>query len=79
VQTPTSADEEVRRLREQLAAKDFELRAAQARAEVALILPRVVQPSPLSQEAEKKTRRRGHPGHPRGHARGRPPGKKKST
>jgi hypothetical protein len=74
-QTPTARDEEVRRLREELAAKDFELRVALARTEVALILPRVTPPAvgtPDVPEAEKKTPR---PGHPRSSL----PGKKKST
>src|SRR5262245_54386436 len=61
-------EEQNRALREQLAAKDIELRAAQARAEIALTLPRVVQES----ATEKKT-----PARPR--QRGRPPGKRKNT
>lgn len=71
----TPADEENRLLKEQLAAKEMELRVAQARTEVALTLPRVVQ-EPVEGEptgAEKK--RRGRP--PK--ARGRPPGTRKNT
>jgi transposase-like protein len=73
-QVVTAADEEIRLLKEQLAAMNLELRAAQARAEIALTLPRVVQ-SPGEPEAsatevpEKKTR-----GRPR-----RPPGTRKNT
>lgn len=37
------AEEEIARLREQLAAREVELRAAQVREEIALVLPRVVQ------------------------------------
>lgn len=40
-QTLTPADEEIRRLREELAAKDSELRTARVREEIALILPHV--------------------------------------
>lgn len=53
----TPAQEQNQVLQQQLAAKDVELRAAQARAEIALTLPRVVQP-PVE---EKKTRRRRRP------------------
>lgn len=73
VTTPT--DEENRLLKEQLAAKDVELRSAQARTEVALILPRVVQ-QPVQGEPttpEKKTR--GRPPKSRGHL----PGTRKTT
>lgn len=58
------ADEDNRRLQEQLAARDVELRTAQARAEIALTMPRVVQ----EPTAEKKTR--GRPPKPRGRPRG---------
>jgi hypothetical protein len=53
VLSPAAA--EVAALQEQLAAREVELRAAQARAEIALVLPQVVQRRP---EPEKKTRRR---------------------
>jgi hypothetical protein len=66
----TPADDENRLLKKRLAVQDVELRAAQARAEIALTLPRVVQePTP----PEKKTR--GRPPQPRG----RPPGTRKTT
>ena len=67
-QPPNPLEEELRRLREQLAATERELRVALARAEIALVLPRVTSLAPPPQPPEKKTRRRG-----------RPPGKKKST
>lgn len=67
----TPADEDKRALQEQLAAQTVELRAAEARAEIALTLPRVVHEPAAA--AEKKTRGR----HPK--SRGRPPGKKKHT
>src|SRR5262249_12979061 len=51
--TPTLAEEHVRVLQEQLADQQREVRAVQAREEIALTLPRVVQQAP-----EKKTRRR---------------------
>ena len=78
----TPADEENRALQEQLAAKDVELRAAQARAEIALTLPQVViNPASRSRgehgvaepQAGKKTRR---PAAPNGR---RPPGTRKNT
>jgi hypothetical protein len=76
----TAADLENRALKEQLAARDLELRTAQARAEIALTLPRVVHqpgaPGPRSVSAtgapEKKTR--GRP--PK---RARPPGTRRNT
>jgi hypothetical protein len=57
------AEEEIARLREQLAAKEVELRAAQVREEIALVLPRVAQDDVAaanvdSTAPEKKTRRR---------------------
>lgn len=64
----TQTEEQNRALQKQLEGMDFELRAAQARTEVALTLPRVVQ----EPAAEKKTPRR-----PR--QRGRPPGTRKNT
>jgi hypothetical protein len=56
-QTSTAVQEQIDALQEQLADKDVELRAAQARAEIAVAMPRVVhQPT-----AEKKTaERRGN-------------------
>ena len=68
----SAAEEEVRQLEEQLAAQEVELRAAQAREEIALILPRVVQEPEV--EVEKKTR-----GRPRKRPRSRPPGKTTNT
>jgi hypothetical protein len=68
-QTPSAAEEHVRVLQEQLAAHEVELRAAQAREEIALALPRVVH-----DDTEKKTRRRR--GRPRLHH---PPGTRKNT
>jgi len=75
--TATPADEENRALKEQLAARDLELRAAQARAEIALTLPRVVHPpgepgASATGVPEKKTR--GRPPQ-----RDRPPGTRKNT
>ena len=64
--TPSPVDDELGRLRAELVAKDFELRSARAREEIALTLPRIV-PAPPS-DPEKKTRRRT-----------RTPGKKKNT
>jgi hypothetical protein len=60
----------IRVLEAELAAKDVELKAAQARAEIATILPRVAS----EPEPKKKMRRptRTRPPH-------RPPGKRKST
>jgi hypothetical protein len=60
--TPSQAEEEIQKLRAEVASLQFELRTAKAREEIALTLPRVVQqpsaraPSP----PEKKT-----PGRPR--------------
>jgi hypothetical protein len=65
-QTPSPEDEQLRALEVQLAAQDLELRAARAREEIALTLPRVVHERP----SEKKTPRR---------PRGRPPGKRTNT
>jgi hypothetical protein len=69
------ADHENRLLKDQLAAQDVELRAAQARAEIALTLPRLLhEPAASATEVpEKKTR--GRP--PK--SRGRPPGTRKNT
>jgi Helix-turn-helix domain len=63
------ADEEIERLREELAAKDLEMRTTRAREEIALAMPRIVPPatpttaSPTSAssppgEPEKKTTHR---------------------
>ena len=69
--TLTPAEEQVVQLQEQLSDKEIELRAAQARAEIALVLPQVVdkEVSPV-ERPEKKTRRRQTR---------RPAGKRKST
>ena len=62
--TPTSAEERVVALEQQLVDKDVELRAAKARAEIAVILPDVQHPSPTTKEPgaegepEKKTPQR---------------------
>jgi hypothetical protein len=50
---PTQADEQLRLLEQQLADQNVQLRVAQARTEIALILPNVGQSPP-----EKKTRQR---------------------
>jgi hypothetical protein len=69
-QTRSPEGERIRVLEAELAAKDVELKAAQARAEIATILPHVAS----EPEPKKKTRRptRTRPPH-------RPPGKRKST
>jgi hypothetical protein len=67
---PTPEQQQLVVLQQELAAKEVELRAAQARAEIALTLPRVLQ-EPTA--PEKKTRQR-----PRS-ARHRPSGKRKRT
>ncbi len=66
--TASPEAERIRLLEEQLAAKEMELRAALAREEIALTLPRVVH---AAAEPEKKTR-----GRPR---KARPPGPRKRT
>jgi len=66
--TPSPEAERIRLLEELLAAKEVELRAALAREEIALTLPRVVH---AATEPEKKTR-----GRPR---QARPPGPRKHT
>jgi hypothetical protein len=66
--TPSLAEQQIRDLQEQLAAKDVALRTALAREEIALTLPRVVQDA----APQKKTTHRPLP--PR--ARGRPPGQR---
>jgi hypothetical protein len=73
----TPAEEQVAQLQEQLTEKEIELRAAQARAEIALVLPHVVQDDPTSDATapspasgpEKKTPKHRRP----------TPGKRKST
>jgi hypothetical protein len=67
--TPSPEQEQLRTIAAQLAAKEVELRATQAREEIALTLSRVVQ----EPEPEKKTPQR------RPRPRGRPPGKKPNT
>jgi hypothetical protein len=61
-QTLTPEQLEIIRLKEQLAQKEVELKTAQARAEIAVILPKVVHKADASvteqAEPEKKTRRR---------------------
>jgi hypothetical protein len=54
---PTPAEEQVEQLQKELAHKEFAVRAAQVREEIALVLPRVVQPAEPA-EKKKKTRRR---------------------
>ena len=66
--TPSAAEQQIRDLQEQLAAKDIALRTALAREEITFTLPRVLQDA----APEKKTTQRPPP--PR--ARGRPPGPK---
>jgi len=68
--TPSAAEAQVRTLQNQLARLEVELRAAKAREEIALTLPRVLhQPS----TPEKKTRRR------RTYPRPPPPGPRTNT
>jgi hypothetical protein len=67
---PSPIEAENRSLQERLAAQDMELRTAQARAEIAVTLPRVVHETGVG---EKKTS--GRPPQ----ARGRPPGTRKRT
>jgi hypothetical protein len=66
---PSPEQEQVQALQAQLAAKEVELRATQAREEIALTLARVVQ----EPSAEKKTPQR------RSRPRARPPGQKPNT
>ena len=49
----TPEQQQVQELQEQLTAKDLELRAAQTRAEIALALPRLVQPPPTNNGSAK--------------------------
>jgi hypothetical protein len=65
--TPSPEAERIRALEAALAAKDIELKAAQARAEIATVLPGVAR----EPEPEKKTRRRPP-------SRDRPPGKRRN-
>jgi hypothetical protein len=55
VHTPTPAEEQVTALEQQLADKEVELRAAKARAEIAVIMPKVEHPPAEPAEPEKKT------------------------
>lgn len=55
-QTPTPAEEQVAALAQKLADQEVELRAAKARAEIAVIMPKVEHPPPVEPlEPEKKT------------------------
>ena len=53
-QVSTPEKEQVLELKQQLAEKNIELRAAQARAEIAIIMPKVERPSAGPLEPEKK-------------------------
>jgi hypothetical protein len=63
VRTPTPAEMQAQALAQQLQDKDVELRTAQARAEIAVVLPGVVQ---HQAEPEKKTPQRPPPRRRRG-------------
>lgn len=65
VRTPTPAEIQVQALAQQLQDKDIELRTAQARAEIAVVLPGVVQQQ-TEPEPEKKTPQRPPPRRRRG-------------
>lgn len=54
-QTSTPAEEKVLALEAQLADQEVELRAAKARAEIAVLMPEVKRPSTEPDEPEKKT------------------------
>jgi hypothetical protein len=69
VQTPSPAQEQIRLLEAKVAELEVELRVAQTRAEIALVLPQVG-----SAQGKKTT---GQPEQPR--RRGRPPGSRKHT
>jgi hypothetical protein len=71
-QTPSPDAERIRALETELAAKEVELKAARARAEIATILPSVASPT-REAESKKKTRRSPPRRTPR------PPGKRKNT
>ena len=73
VQTTSPEQDRIRALEEEVAALKVELRAAKAREEIALALPRVVKVSDEA-ESEKKTR-----GRPRKKSPRRPPGRRKNT
>jgi hypothetical protein len=84
------ADEENNRLREELAAKDSELRIARAREEIALTLPGIVPPSSSAASPTSPSSVSSPPGDPEKKTPSRPPlrsrwsmrstrGKKKST
>ena len=77
--TPTPAEEQVLALEHQLADQEVELRAAKARAEIAVVMPRLQHPSPSGRaefpqgpepggeaEPEKKTPQRPSPRRRRG-------------
>jgi hypothetical protein len=74
--TPTPAEEQIELLQQQLVDKEIELRAAKAREEIAVVMPRVQHP-PLSQEAEGEggAKKKMPPSPPQRRRRGR----KKST
>jgi hypothetical protein len=73
----TPEQEEIARLQQQLVDLQVELQASRARAEIALILPNVVQDDTLKdQDPEKKTRSRNKR---RRGSRNRPPGPRKNT
>lgn len=69
--TVSPGQERIRALEEEVAALKVELRAAKAREEIALALPRVVK---VSDEAESEKKTRGRPKKPR-----RPSGMRKNT
>ena len=72
--TLSPEQEEIAALKRQLADLEVELRAARAREEIALVLPKVVHdPVTHDNDPEKKTRRR------RRRSRNRPPGMRKNT
>ena len=91
----TPADEEISRLREELAMKDLELRTTRAREEIALAMPRIVTPvsstmpptpltsapSPPGDPEKKTTHRPNCPNGPNGPngPTSSTPGKKKNT
>jgi len=83
--TPSPEQAQIEALQAELAAKDFEIRTAKARQEIAVVIPHVVQPEPAADEVKKK--RRGGPDRSRGPdrprhpqpPRGRPPGKRPRT
>ena len=82
-QTPTPADERIRTLEAEVASLRMQVRIAQTRTEVALILPNAVHEngaSTANAAAEKKTsRRQPPPKHPSGRPRTRAPVPRKPT